>query len=207
MEENSHKILTDKLQILKINLSFYTNKCYTSSELNKLSDFEKLMGLIGARTKEEYNLFSSEEGMLKEIMDTADEFRDDSGIIEMYDKETEMNRIFELEKRDAIKEAIGERDRIKELEKQDAIKEAIDERDRIKELEKQDAIKEAIDERDRIKELEKQDAIKEAIEESYKESSKAIALNFIKKGIDLDIIADATGLSMDDVNRLRDEVK
>ena len=207
MEEKSHKILTDKLQILKINLSFYTNKCYTSSELNKLSDFEKLMGLIGARTKEEYNLFSSEEGMLKEIMDTADEFRDDSGIIEMYDKETEMNRIFELEKRDAIKEAIGERDRIKELEKQDAIKEAIDERDRIKELEKQDAIKEAIDERDRIKELEKQDAIKEAIEESYKESSKAIALNFIKKGIDLDIIADATGLSMDDVNRLRDEVK
>ena len=145
--------------------------------------------------------------MLKEIIDTADEFRDDSGIIEMYDKETEMNRIFELEKRDAIKEAIDERDRIKELEKQDAIKEAIDERDRIKELEKQDAIKEAIDERDRIKELEKQDAIKEAIEESYKENSKAIALNFIKKGIGLDIIADATGLSMDDVNRLRDEVK
>ena len=120
MEEKSHKLLTDKLQILKINLSFYANKCYTSSELNELSDFEKLMGLIGARNKEEYNIFSSQEGMLRDIMDTADKFRDDSDIIEMYDRETEMNRIHELEKREAIKEAIDEKDRIFELEKKEA---------------------------------------------------------------------------------------
>ena len=140
MEEKSHKLLTDKLQILKINLSFYANKCYTSSELNELSDFEKLMGLIGARNKEEYNIFSSQEGMLRDIMDTADKFRDDSDIIEMYDRETEMNRIHELEKREAIKEAIDEKNRIFELEKKEAIKEAIDEKDRIFELEKKEQL-------------------------------------------------------------------
>lgn len=78
------------------------------------------MGLIGARNKEEYNIFSSQEGMLRDIMDTADKFRDDSDIIEMYDRETEMKRIHELEKKEAIKEAIDEKDRIFELEKKEA---------------------------------------------------------------------------------------
>ena len=187
MEEKSHKLLTDKLQILKINLSFYANKCYTSSELNELSDFEKLMGLIGAKTQKEYDIFSSEEGMLKDIMDAADKYRDDSDIIEMYDRETEMNRIYELEKKQAIKDVIDEKDRIFELEKREAIKEAIDEKERIYQLEKRKAIKEAIDEN---------------TNKITKQNSKAIALNFLNKGIDLDIIADATGLSMNEINEL-----
>ena len=102
MEKKNHNILTDKLKIYQINLSFYTHRCYTSSTLDKLSDFEKLMGLIGSKTQEEYDIFTKEEGMLKDIMSTADKFRDDSEIIEMYDRETEINRIKELEKQDAL---------------------------------------------------------------------------------------------------------
>lgn len=180
MEEKSHKLLTDKLQILKINLSFYANKCYTSSELNELSDFEKLMGLIGARNKEEYDVFSSEEGMLRDIMDTADKFRDDSDIIEMYDRETEMNRIHELEKREAIKEAIDEKDRIFEIEKKEAIKEALDEKDRIFEIEK-----------------------KKAIEEVSLNSKMEIAYNMLNMNMRVEDISKATGLSIDEVNDLK----
>ena len=104
MEENSHKKLTEKLQIYKINLSFYANKCYTNGEIDKLSEFEKLMGLIGTETQEQYDLFSKEEGMLKEIMRNSDKFRDDSDVVEMYDYETEMKRIYEIEKQNVVKE-------------------------------------------------------------------------------------------------------
>ena len=64
------------------------------------------MGLIVSKTKEEYDIFTKEEGMLKDIMSTADKFRDDSEIIEMYDRETKINRIKELEKQDALKDAL-----------------------------------------------------------------------------------------------------
>ena len=161
MEEKSHKLLTDKLQILKINLSFYANKCYTSSELNELSDFEKLMGLIGAKTQKEYDIFSSEEGMLKDIMDTADEFREDSDIITMYDRETEMNRIHELEKREAVKEALDEKDKIFEIEK------------------------------------------KKAIEEVSLNSKMEIAYNMLNMNMRVEDISKATGLSIDEVNDLK----
>ena len=108
MEEKSHKKLTEKLQIYKINLSFYANKCYTNGEISKLSDFEKLMGLIGTETQEQYDKFLKEEGKLKDIMKDLDKFRDDSEVIEMYDHDTEMKRIYEAEKHNAVKEAIDE---------------------------------------------------------------------------------------------------
>ena len=161
MEEKSHKLLTDKLQILKINLSFYANKCYTSSELNELSDFEKLMGLIGVKTQKEYDIFSSEEGMLRDIMNTADEFREDFDIITMYDRETEMNRIHELEKREAVKEALDEKDKIFEIEK------------------------------------------KKAIEEVSLNSKMEIAYNMLNMNMRVEDISKATGLSIDEVNDLK----
>ncbi len=41
-------------------------------------------------------------------MKDLDKFRDDSEVIEMYDHDTEMKRIYEAEKHNAVKEAIDE---------------------------------------------------------------------------------------------------
>lgn len=153
MEKNSHEILTQKLKIYQINLSFYTHKCYTSSRLNKLSDFEKLMGLIGAKTQNEYDIFVNEKGMLKDIMSIADEFRDDSEMIEMFDRETEINRIKELEKKDAL---------IKNTE--------------------------------------------EVTNKVTVENTKKIAINLINNGINLETISNSTGLSIDELNKLKEEL-
>ena len=92
------------------------------------------MGLIGTETQEQYDLFSKEEGMLKEIMKNSDKFRDDSDVVEMYDYETEMKRIYEIEKQNAVKEEAQkyeqvmqdhetEMKRIYEIEKQNVVKE------------------------------------------------------------------------------------
>ena len=209
MEEKNHKKLTEKLQIYKINLSFYANKCYTNGEINKLTDFEKLMGLIGTETQEQYDLFSKEEGKLKEIMKDLDKFRDDSEVIEMYDHDTEMKRIYEMEKQNAVKE---------ESEKYEKLMSDHDtEMKRIYEIEKDNAVKEESEkykklmsdhntEMKRIYEIEKDNAVKEAIDKNTKEVSlnkqKAIACNMLKMNMKIEDISKATGLSIDEVKEL-----
>ena len=184
MEEKSHKKLTEKLQIYKINLSFYANKCYTNGEISKLSDFEKLMGLIGTETQEQYDKFLKEEGKLKDIMKDLDKFRDDSEVIEMYDHDTEMKRIYEAEKYNAVKE---------EAEKYEKIMYDHDtEMKRIYEAEKYNAVKEAIDEN-----------TKKVTKEVSLNKQKEIACNMLKMHIKIEDISKVTGLSIAEIKKLK----
>ena len=183
MEEESHKKLTEKLQIYKINLSFYANKCYTNGEINKLSEFEKLMGLIGTETQEQYDLFSKEEGMLKEIMKNSDKFRDDSDVVEMYDYETEMKRIYEIEKQKAVKEEV---------------KKAIDEKAQKYEQVMQDYETEM----KRTYEIEKQNAIDNTTKEVSMNKQKEIAINMLNMNMKVEDISKVTGLCIDEIKKL-----
>ena len=206
MEENSHKKLTEKLQIYKINLSFYANKCYTNGEINKLSEFEKLMGLIGTETQEQYDLFSKEEGMLKEIMRNSDKFRDDSDVVEMYDYETEMKRIYEIEKQNAVKEEAQkyeqvmqdhetEMKRIYEIEKQNAVKEEAQKYEQV--------MQDHETEMKRIYEIEKQNVIKNTTKEVSLNKQKEIACNMLKKNMQVKEISEITGLSLKQIENLK----
>ena len=104
-ERKSNKILTEQVEIVNINLSFYSIKCYNEG-IENLTEFEKLMGLLGSEDLEHNNIFANEKGILKEIMEKAEKFRNDSEIIEMYDRDLTIQGLHELDKEDAIKEAI-----------------------------------------------------------------------------------------------------
>ena len=98
------EVLTDKLQIIHIDVSYYVKKCY-NEDIEKLSEFEKLMGLIGSKEEEKLKFFKDEKGTLMDIMEKADKFRNDDNIIEAYDYDEMMESLKRREIRDAEKKA------------------------------------------------------------------------------------------------------
>lgn len=95
-EINSDKILTEKIEIVNINLSYYTEKCYNEGA-SKLNQFEKLMALLGAKDNRIEEMLNKEKGTLKKIMDKGKNYRKDSEIIEMYDREQIMKQVHDEE--------------------------------------------------------------------------------------------------------------
>ena len=103
-ELNKDKILSKRLEIININLSYYSEKCYNEG-IQNLTEFEKLMGLLGAKDKEHEKIFANEKGMLKKIMDKGEKFRNDSEIIDMYEHDLTLEEIHEYEIEEAVLEA------------------------------------------------------------------------------------------------------
>ena len=134
-------------------VSFY-ELCYTNSTLDNLSDFEKIMGLLGCKTKEQEKLFEHEKGIIEKIMKKAEKFRDDSEMIEMYDRDKVIASMYEKDKKESIKKAV-------EL------------------------------------------AVSETTKQVTKKEKQDIAVNLINKGIDINIISESTGLSLEEVNKLK----
>ena len=95
-------IFSDKLKIIEIDVVKFYEICYTKGDLKKLTDFEKLMGLLGCKTEEDEKFFESEKGMIETIMKKAEKFRDDSDMIEMYDRDFMLEQIKKKELKDAL---------------------------------------------------------------------------------------------------------
>ena len=95
-------VFSDKLKIIEIDVVKFYEICYTNGDLKKLTDFEKLMGLLGCKTEEQEKFFESEKGMIETIMKKAEKFRDDSDMIEMYDRDFMLEQIKKKELKDAL---------------------------------------------------------------------------------------------------------
>ena len=95
-------VFSDKLKIIEIDVVKFYEICYTKGDLKKLTDFEKLMGLLGCKTEDEERFFEGEKGMIETIMKKADKFRDDSDMIEMYDRDFMLEQIKKKELKDAL---------------------------------------------------------------------------------------------------------
>ena len=161
MNKETGEIFSDKMEIVNIDLVSFYELCYTNSTLDNLSDFEKIMGLLGCKTKEEEKLFEHEKGIIEKIMKKAEKFRDDSEMIEMYDRDKVIASMYEKDKKESIKKAV---------------------------------------------ELAVSETTKEVTKEVAKKEKQDIAVNLINKGIDINIISESTGLSLDEVKKLKEEL-
>ena len=119
------------------------------------------MGLLGCKTKEQEKLFEHEKGIIEKIMKKAEKFRDDSEMIEMYDRDKVIASMYEKDKKESIKKAV---------------------------------------------ELAVSETTKEVTKEVAKKEKQDIAVNLINKGIDINIISESTGLSLDEVKKLKEEL-
>jgi predicted transposase/invertase (TIGR01784 family) len=93
-------VFSNKIKI--IDLVYFKNICYTNGDIKSLSEFEKLMGLLGCQKEEEQKFFENEKGMIEVIMKKADKFRDDSEMIEMYDRDVMLDHMRRKELNDAL---------------------------------------------------------------------------------------------------------
>lgn len=79
-------ILSEKLEIINIDIVNLSEKCYNEG-IEKQSEFTKLMGLIGSKDQKHLDLFKGEKGIMEEIINKADEIRDDRNLVDILDYE------------------------------------------------------------------------------------------------------------------------
>ncbi len=106
MNKETGDIFSDRMEIINIDLVSFYEICYTNGTLNNLSEFEKIMGLLGCKNKEQEKLFASEKGIIEKIMKKAEKYRDDSEMIEMYDRDKVIASMYDKDKRESIKKAV-----------------------------------------------------------------------------------------------------
>lgn len=97
--------LTEKLEIINIDIAKYGQTWYT---LDNPSELDKLMGLIGTKENEKLKYFEGEKGMIKKIMKKADKFRNDKDVVRVYDYDVMRDEREKLAFKEGIKEGINE---------------------------------------------------------------------------------------------------
>ena len=78
--------LTELLEIINIDMEKLNNICYNKG-VQEQDLFTKVMGLIGAKDKEHYEIFRKEKGIVKEIMDKANDYVSDKDLVKVLDYE------------------------------------------------------------------------------------------------------------------------
>ena len=86
MNKESDKILTNKLEIINIDIEKLNEICYTNG-VEGQDIFTKVLGLIGAKDKEHFDIFKKEKGIVKKIMDKAQDYITDNDLVEVLDYE------------------------------------------------------------------------------------------------------------------------
>ena len=78
--------LTELLEIINIDMEKLNDICYNKGVKGQ-DLFTKVMGLIGAKDKEHYEIFRKEKGIVKEIMDKANDYVSDKDLVKVLDYE------------------------------------------------------------------------------------------------------------------------
>ena len=86
MEIEKHEILIDSVEIVRVDLPFYVERCY-NLDVSKLDYKDKFIGLIGIENKDvAYNITKGESNM-EEILKKVEDFSEDEEILGAYDAE------------------------------------------------------------------------------------------------------------------------
>ena len=73
MEKEKHKILTDKIEIVRVDLSYFVEKCY-NEDVSKLDYKDRFIGLIGIEDiKLAKKIIKGDKGM-EEILKKVEDF-------------------------------------------------------------------------------------------------------------------------------------
>jgi len=98
MEKEKHKILTDKIEIVRVDLPYYVEKCY-NRDIKELDYKDKFIGIIGIENKKLLESLTKGDKNMEEIVDKVEDFSRDEEILGAYDAEwhkQEMERVVRL---------------------------------------------------------------------------------------------------------------
>ena len=196
MEKEKHKILTDKIEIVRVNLPYYVEKCY-NEDINELDYKDKFIGIIGIENKNLLKSLTEGDKNMEDIASKVEDFSSDEEILGAYDAEwhkMETERVVKLANQEEYEEHKKE---LEELQKGlEQTKKEVEEIQ--KELEEgQKELKEGqkeLGEGQKELEEQKQAYVKEGIEQTV--------LNMLNRKLDINLISEVTGLNIDQIKKL-----
>jgi len=86
IEEEVREILTDKIEIIRVDLPYFVNKCY-NEDVAELDYKDKFIGMIGIEDKKMLQNITKGEKKMEKIMKKVEDFSDDEEILGAYDAE------------------------------------------------------------------------------------------------------------------------
>ena len=175
IEEEKHKVLTNKIQIIRVDLPYFVEKCY-NLDADKLDYKDKFIGLIGIEDRDVAKNITEGEKDMEEILDKVENFSDDDEILGAYDAEwhkIETERVVRLANmEDALKN------------KEEAEKNKVEADKNRKEA-------------DRLQTQRQEIEMQGSLNKSYE-----IARNMLKENIDIQIISKVTRLNTKQIEKL-----
>lgn len=177
--DDPNYVLVDKLKIYRVNIPYFVKKCY-NQDIEKLEYKDRFIGLIGTRSIELMSNIAKGDKIMSDIKKKIESCNSDKDVLLEYDYRKHHNEIARLKYQDKYQKKYEKKykGKVKRLEKE------IEER-----FEKE------IEERF---EKEKQ----EIVRESAKQNTIQIAKNFLDSNTDINIIAAATGLSIEEIQSI-----
>ena len=107
IDEKSGKILTDMLQIVRYDVPYFKELCYTT-DINKLDGLSRLIGLFGANNIREVEYICKGDEELEEIMKQYKKYNDLEDVIGAYDWELHQSELARVAREQAVEAAIEE---------------------------------------------------------------------------------------------------
>ncbi len=141
-EEETHKRLTDMIEIIRIDIPYFKEACY-NKDVDELDSKTKFLGLFGAESKEEVKKLCNGDEIMEDIGKRIDEYNDDENIIGLYHYKF-------------------------------------------------------------VEEEVKQEQLEEATKNGISQGIEKTAKNLLKENIDINIISKATGLSQEEIEKLKE---
>jgi len=109
MDENTKDILTDKIEIIRIDVPYFVEKCY-NEDVKNLDYKDRFIGLIGTEDIELAKTITAGDESMEEIMKKMEDFSVNEEILGAYDAEEHRQfvewSIREQYKEDVLKEGI-----------------------------------------------------------------------------------------------------
>ncbi len=145
-DKDSDEELTDMMEIIKIYIPYFKEKCY-NMDVDELDSQTKFLGLLGVESSEEAKMLCDGDRDMEDIYDKMKKYNDEMDVMGAYDWEFHQKEL----KRQEIKDA-------------------------------------------------KEAALKEGIEQEKISTAK----NLLKENININIISKATGLSQEEIEKLKE---
>ncbi len=168
-EKETHKRLTDMIEIIRIDIPYFKDRCYNKN-VDELDSETKFLGLFGIDSKDEAKKLCKGDKDMEDIYKRIDKYNDDEDVIGAYDYK-------------AVEEEI----------KQEQLEEAIQ-----KGIDKgfNQGIEQGIS-----KGIAK--GIEQGISKGVEQGIETTAKNLLKENIDINIISKVTGLSLKEIEKLK----
>ena len=178
IEEEKHKVLTDKIEIIRVDLPYFVEKCY-NLDVSELDYKDKFLGLIGIEDRCLAKRITEGEKDMEEILDRVEDFSEDEEILGAYDAEWH-----KIETERVVRIANME-DALKNKKEAERNKEEAERNKEEAERNKEEAMK-----------------IQNQREEIEMQGILKTARNMLKENINIQIISKVTGLNIEQIEEL-----